>query len=106
MSSTSVGSYSLLKTGPRTGEKSLTFDVDLSCHLAVALPYLVLLGVKSPEKAQECREKDGLVGFRIQWGNPWEFDSPHSHHVSSGFVGRRWLAAAYRNAIVAAILLR
>jgi hypothetical protein len=20
------------------------------------------------------------AGFRIQWGNPWEFESPLSHH--------------------------
>ena len=23
------------------------------------------------------------AGFRIQWGNPWEFESPLSHHIVS-----------------------
>jgi hypothetical protein len=22
------------------------------------------------------------AGFRIQWGNPWEFESPLSHHMN------------------------
>ena len=30
----------------------------------------------------ECGEIGRRAGFRFQWGNPWEFESPHSHHIN------------------------
>ena len=41
------------------------------------------LAVKIIQIAGECGETGRRAGFRFQWGNPWEFESPHSHQPSS-----------------------
>ena len=31
--------------------------------------------------SRECGGTGRRAGFRFQWGNPWEFESLHSHHA-------------------------
>ena len=40
-----------------------------------------------PPLSARRRESGGIgrrAGLRIQWGNPWEFESPLSHHLRPG----------------------
>ena len=49
---------------------------------------MVLQGWSVAQSAAcECGGIGIRAGFRFQWGNPWEFESPHSHHTHAGCAG-------------------
>ncbi len=54
------------------------------------------------------RESGGIgrrAGFRCQWGNPWEFESPLSHQPEWVGPGAGWVAGRARDPTVEPELL-